>query len=145
MIESEANIAAWAREHKVCFEVAPLIEMNRDRKVQVGFTLDFYAHLPVGKPPGPERREAAVRIWERLREIVESFAPSRGSPFRLKIAAPRFAVYQRPQSRMEPEIMLSARVFHADKYFTPITDDERAKLSLFERKLTSLGIKRGQW
>ncbi|MGH9778568.1 MAG: hypothetical protein ACRD5I_09165 [Candidatus Acidiferrales bacterium] len=145
MGESEAEIAGWARLHKVCYEVAPLIEMDRDQKVQVGYMLDFYAHLPVDKPPGPERREAAVRIWERLRDIVQSFAPSSESQFRLKIAAPRFAVYQRPQSRMEPEIMLSAQVFHADKYFTPVTDDERAKLSLFERKLTSLGIKRGHW
>lgn len=145
MGESEVDIAGWARLHKVCYEISPLIEMDREQKVQVGYTIDFYAHLPVDKPPGPERRAAAVKIWERLRDIVQSFPPSSESPYRLKITAPRFAVYQRPQSHMEPEIMLSAQVFHAEKYFTPVSEEERAKLSAFERKLATLGIKRGHW
>lgn len=81
MSGSEVDIATWARLHKVCYEVAPLIEMDKDQKVQVGYTLDFYARLPVDKPPGPERREAAVKIWERMREIVQSFAPSTEGPF----------------------------------------------------------------
>lgn len=144
MDETEADIQAWARLHKVCFEVSPLIELDRDKKVHVGYTLEFYAHLPE-KPPGPERRAEATRVWERLRDLVQSSAPSPESKFRLKIAAPRFAIYQRPQSRMEPEILLTAQVFHADNYFTPITDDERSRMSEFERKLTSLGIKRGHW
>lgn len=145
MSESDVDMASWARRHKVCYEIAALIEMDREQRVQVGYTLDFYAHLPVDKPPGAERREAAVKIWERMRDIVQSFAPSSESPFRLKIAAPRFAVYERPQSHMEPEILLSAKVFHADNYFTPISEEERAKLSAFERKLGALGIKRGHW
>ena len=145
MTETETEVTTWARLHKVCYEVAPLIEMDREKKIQVGYTLDFYAHLPSEEPPGPKRREAALKVWERLRDIVQSFAPPSESPWRLKIAAPRFAVYQRPQSHMEPEIMLTAQVFHAENYFTPVTEDERSRLSEFERKLAALGIKRGHW
>ena len=145
MSETETEISQWARRHRVCFETSPLIEMDREKKIQVGYAVEFYAHLPTDEPPGPERREAATRVWERLRELVQSFAPSREGQFRLKIAAPRFAVVHRPQSGMEPEIMLSAQVFHAESYLTPVTEDERARMSQFERKLVALGMKRGHW
>jgi hypothetical protein len=46
---------------------------------------------------------------------------------------------------MAPEILLSAQVYHADNYFTAVTEQKRARLSQFERKLTALGIKRGHW
>jgi hypothetical protein len=145
MSDTKSEISTWSRTHKICFEVSPLIEMDREKKVHVGYTLEFYAHLPTDEPPGPERREAAAKVWERLREIVQSFAPPSESNFRLRVAAPRFAVVHRPQSGMEPEIMLSAQVYHAESYLSPVTEDERAKMSQFERKLTGLGIKRGHW
>ena len=53
----ESDDAAWARAHRACFQVGPLVEMRGSQKIQVGFTIDLYAALPVDKAAGAERSE----------------------------------------------------------------------------------------
>jgi hypothetical protein len=125
--------------------VEPLVESNKGRRVQVGFIVRFYARQPVQEGPEAERREAAARVWEGLREIAQSFAPSEGSSARLEIEAPRLAAFLRPENEMHPEIALTARVFHGDDYFAEVTGDEREHLSAVTRRLTELGLKQGHW
>jgi hypothetical protein len=72
MTEALGDVAAWARAHEACFEMAPLVELVKGRKVQVGFTISLYARLPLDKPAGEERRKDAAKVLEGLREIVES-------------------------------------------------------------------------
>src|SRR5688572_9989499 len=36
----------WAREHKVCYELRPLIQKDGDELVQVGFEFEIAARLP---------------------------------------------------------------------------------------------------
>ena len=59
-MSSESDDAAWARDHRACFQVAPLIEMREKQKIQVGFTIDLYAGLPMDKTPGEERRRGVT-------------------------------------------------------------------------------------
>jgi hypothetical protein len=145
MSTSDADTAAWAREHRACYELQPLVERHGGSKIQVGFTLTLYAALPMEKGPGPERREAGRQIWEKLREVVESLAPPADSRARAEIEPPRTAAFLRPENQMQPEIGLTARVFHGDDYFAPVTGEERNKLAGAEQKLASLGLKRGHW
>lgn len=142
MTKSQEDIAAWARLHRVCYELAPLYEMEGSDKVQVGYTLDLYALLPLDKAPGPEQREEGLKIWEGLREIVEFLTPPEESKARAEIVPPRFAAYHRPEAGMAPEVMLSVDFFHADNYFAAVTDEDRAKLPGLVHRLAALGLKR---
>jgi hypothetical protein len=144
-MSTESDDAAWAREHRACFQVAPLIEMREKQKIQVGFTIDLYAGLPMDKTPGEERRQESQRIWERLRAIVESLVPAEGSGARVEIEPWRTAAYIRPENQMKPEVGLRARVFHGGDYFTATTADERARLSAAERRLVEMGVRSGHW
>ena len=49
---------AWAREHKVCYEVRPLMSKQGDRLVQVGFEFEIAARPPAQQP-------AASRVSRR--------------------------------------------------------------------------------
>jgi len=102
--EVGSDVAAWARAHEACFEVAPLVEMVRGRQVQVGFTLSLYARLPLGTGPGPERVAAAAEIWEGLREIAQSLAPREGTRARVEVEGQRAAAFFEPEGRMLPEV-----------------------------------------
>jgi hypothetical protein len=144
-MSTESDDAAWARAHRACFQVGPLIEMRGNQKVQVGFTADLYAGLPMDKAPGDERQEESRRIWERLRAIVESLAPAEGSGIRVEIDPWRTAAYIRPENEMKPEVGLRARVFHSGDYFAATTADERARLSAAEQKLVAMGLRAGHW
>lgn len=135
----------WAREHRACFDITPLMESRGGQRLQVGYTIELYARLPTEKAPGPERREASAKIWEALRTIALSLAPAADSGIRVEIEPPRTAAFLRPTNDMEPEILLTARVFHAGDYFAPVTNDERGKLPSLERRLTAIGLRRGHW
>ena len=144
-MSAEPESAAWARAHRACFQVGPLVEMRGTQKMQVGFTVDLYAAVPGDKPPGPERIAEATRIWERLRAIVESLPRADGSTARVEIEPFRVAAYLRPENEMKPEIGLRAHVFHGDQYFKPVTDDERTRLSAVARKLEGAGLRADHW
>jgi hypothetical protein len=119
--------------------------MRGNAKIQVGFTVDLYAALPVDKEPGASRIEESKRLWERLRTIVESLRPPEGGTARVEIEPLRTAAYLRPENEMEPEIGLRARVFHGDEYFKAPTADERKRMSAVERRLKEMGLRADHW
>jgi hypothetical protein len=139
------DVAAWARAHEACFELAPLVEMIKGRKLQVGFTISFYARLAMEMDAGTERRADAAKDWQVLREIAESLVPKEGSRARVEVEAPRAAAYFRPESQMKPEIALVARVFHGDDYSAEVTPGERDSLAAVAKRLTEIGLKQGHW
>jgi hypothetical protein len=144
-MSTESDDAAWARAHRACFQVGPLVEMRGKEKIQVGYTVDLYAALPDDKAPGAERLEESRRVWEHLRAIMESLTPVKGSTARVEIEPFRIAAYLRRENEMKPEIGLRARVFHGDEYFKAVTPDERTKLFEAEQRLTSMGLRAGHW
>lgn len=146
MSEGESDLTAWAKGHAARFEVAPLFEMVKGRKVQVGFTASLYARLPLEKAPGAERRAEAAAIRERLAEIVQSLVPREGSRARVEIDPPRAAVVLEPEGQREPEVALSARVFHGDDYFAEATVAEEKRVYDVIRRLTEIGLQeKHQW
>jgi len=119
--------------------------MKGNEKVQVGFTVDLYAEVPMDKGPGAERIEESARIWERLRAIVEKLVPPEGGRARVEIEPRRTAAYLRPENELKPEVGLRARVFHGDDYFASVTNEERTRLNAVEHRLAEMGLRAGHW
>lgn len=139
------DVAAWARDHRACFEIAPLLERVKGSRVQVGFTVSLYAQLPLEAAPGAERRTDAGRVLEGLREIVEILVETGSGKGRVEIESPRTAAFFRPENDMQPEIALTARVYHAEGYLTEVTSEERDAFGGAITRLGQMGLKRGHW
>jgi len=135
----------WAREHRAAWEVVPLVEMVRGSRRQVGYTLSLYARIPMEIPPGPERQEMVLAIWERLRGIAESLEGLGLEGERIEVFPFDAAGRLRPENDLEPEVLLEARVVHAGKYLAPVGADERTHLEPLERRLRDLGFRPGHW
>lgn len=142
---SESETEAWARDHQACFELTPLVEMRGSKRIQVGFNVDLYAHFPVEKHEGEERAHAALEIWTRLRTILETAANGASGNARLEIDEMRSAAFMRQENKLQPEVNLRGRTFHAGDYLTPVTDDDRALLPTFEERLRALGLRMRNW
>jgi hypothetical protein len=138
------DVAAWAKAHKACFDVEPLIEMRGSEKLPVGFTLDLYASFPMEKPPGEGRRATAAELWHRLRTILESALGEESREARVDIEPRRPAAVLRPENEMKPEVTLRARVVHL-KTFETVTPEDRQRMSAFEKKLAAMGLRAGHW
>jgi len=57
----------------------------------------------------------------------------------------RPAAVLRPENEMQPEVVLTARVFHQDDSFAAVTPEEREGMAPFEKKLVAVGLRAGHW
>jgi hypothetical protein len=144
MDKSDTDWAEWAREHKVAFELAPLVEMRGSDKLQVGFTFSLYAAAPMDEEPGAERRGAGEALKQELLALADKALATEHSVASTELDPPRTVVL-RPENELKPEVCLSWRIFHKDEYLKPVTSAEREGLSQFEKRLHQLGLKRGHW
>lgn len=135
---SRTDWPEWARAHKACFDVQPLIEMHKGEKVQVGFELRLYAQMP---PRGRGIDERGAQILGTLREMLESVVGSDHPVARLEIASPS-AARVRAETGLTPEIELSARIFRRQGTFELVHQDARQNLAFLEQGLIALGLKR---
>jgi len=144
-VTTETDTEAWAREHQACFELTPLVEMRGSERIQVGFNVDLYARFPMQKERGEERTQAAVDIWTHLKTILETAAKGGRGEARFEIDQMRTAAIMRQENKLQPEVNLRGRVFHADDYFAPVTSEERSRLPSFEERLRALGLRVRNW
>jgi len=145
MSVTETEIAAWARQNQASYEINPLIEMHEGQKLQIGYEVNLFAEFPTGRDAGPERQEAIMGIWERLRQVAERLLPPEATKARVEVAPFRAAARLRPENEMEPEVMLTARLFHANDYFAPVDESERLAVTALEKRLSGMGLKHGHW
>ena len=145
MAKSDAEWAAWAKQHKVAFEVVPLVELRGKEKLQVGFTLNLYGAVPMELPPGDERERGMATLMEELGGFVAEVAASEARGSRIEPEAPRAGAVLRPENELHPEVSLSFRIFHSDEYMTQVTDKDREGLSRVEKIFTAKGLKHGHW
>jgi hypothetical protein len=136
-----SDVARWAGDHGACFEVEPLIELLRGRRVQVGFIVRLYARLPLEERSPAERRAEAAEIQARLREMLQSIAPPEGSSARLEIEPSRTGVSLAPEGGLQPEVGVSARVFHGEDYSAEVTEGEEKRVHAATRRLAEMGLK----
>jgi hypothetical protein len=140
---TEADWVAWTREHRVAYELAPLLEMRTGDKVQSGFTLSLYAAAPMDKAAGAERQEAGRQLWEELRALAEAAVPAAERAARVELEPPRTAML-RPENEFKPEVGLTWQIYYpGDPRAT--TDADRERIAEFEKRLAALGLKRGRW
>jgi hypothetical protein len=144
MGRSDAEWTEWARKHRVAFEVAPLIEVRDDEKLQVGFTLSLYAAVPMELPAGAERQQAGRALWLELRELSEAAVPEGERRGRVELEPPHTALL-RPENEFRPEVGLTWRLFHKDEYLKAVTADDREILARLEKRLVAMGLKHGHW
>ncbi len=142
---SETDNEAWAREHQACFELTPLVEMRGSERIQVGFNVDLYARFPMEKDRGEARVQAAVETWNHLKTLLETVAAGGQGKARLEFDQMRTAAIMRQENKLQPEVNLRARVFHADDYFAPVTAEERSRLPSLEERLRALGLRVRNW
>jgi hypothetical protein len=142
MARTEADWVAWTREHRVAYELAPLLEMRGAEKVQSGFTLSLYAAAPMDKPAGAERQEAGRQLWDELRALAEAAVPAEERKGRVDVDPPRTALL-RPENEFKPEVGLTWRILNAD--LAPVTEQDRERIPEVEKRLAALGLKRGRW
>ncbi len=143
MPRTEADWVAWTREHRVAYELAPLLEMRTGDKVQSGFTLSLYAAAPMDKAAGAERQEAGRKLWEELRALAEAAVPAAERTARVELDPPRTAML-RPENEFKPEVGLTWRIFRPGEPVAATAEDREALASL-EKRLSALGLKRGRW
>jgi hypothetical protein len=146
MSEPKPDVHEWARTHRARFELEPLVELVEGRQVQVGLTIFLYARFPMQAKDSASRRALAAEIQSGLRDILQSIQPGGDSPARMQVQPPRQAAVLSPQSGMEPEIAVEARIFHAGDYTKEVTREEKDKLLAAIRSgLAGAGVKEGQW
>jgi len=143
MTRTEADWVAWTREHRVAYELSPLLEMQGGDKVQSGFTLSLYASAPMEKAAGAERQAAARKLWEELRALAEAAVPPGERTARVELDPPRTAML-RPENEFKPEVGLTWRILRSGQP-TPATAEDRERLAALEKRLAALGLKRGRW
>jgi hypothetical protein len=143
MSRSDADWVVWTREHRVAYELAPLLEMPGGDRVQAGFTLSLYAAAPMDKAAGAERQEAGRQLWEELKALAEAAVPAAERTARVELDPPRTA-YLRPENELKPEVGLTWRIFRPGEP-VPVTTEDRERLSGLEKRLAALGLKRGRW
>jgi hypothetical protein len=145
MGRSDAEWAAWAKQHRVAFEVAPLVEAQEGgERVHLGYTLSLYAELPMDKPPGKERQEAGRLLREEMVAFLREAVPPEKREAAAELETPRAAVL-RPENDLRPEIGLTWRLFHKDEYMKPVSDADRQRLGSLEKRLVQMGLKHGHW
>jgi hypothetical protein len=144
-VTTETDVETWARTHQACFELTPLVEMRGSERIQVGFNVDLYALFPMEKERGEARTQAAVEIWTKLKSILETAAKGGKGDARMEVDQMRPGAIMRQENKLQPEVNLRGRVFHADDYFTAVTAEERARLPSFEERLRALGLRVRNW
>jgi hypothetical protein len=144
---AENDSVEWARAHRACFETEALIEMVAGQRSQIGFTLQMFASVPMDLPPGDERRQAGAAILAKLKSLLEQAVAAQAAEgagdARVEIEPDR-GVVMRPDNKMEPEVVVRARVEHSSAA-TAVTAGDKDAMSAFTKRLTAMGLKAGRW
>ena len=133
----------WCREHKGCYEIAPLLESHGGQRVQTGFEVNLFAQLPTGTPA--QRSAALPDLYSHLRQMLESMVQQEHPEARLEIDAFKHQAKLRPETEFAPEVQLSARIVRRHESFENVPDGTRDKLKGFEERLRALGLQAGTY
>ena len=139
----------WVAEHKVCWDLSPLVEMERHpnqppARVQVGFELLLYGEHAEGLKPSPGCPEC-VTLYDKLRAIALFTLPKENRPSRYELSPFDHSFHLRPESEWVPEVQLTIRIIHGSDYFRSIDDCEKRCAEEIQGQLRALGAKPKAW
>ncbi len=143
-IDPEAT-RTWAEKNRAAWDLGRLVEMHDGKPVQVGYTLTLYARVPTEIPTSPERREAVIATWDRLREIADSLVAQEPVATDIEVGPYDAEERYRRENGFRPEVSLEARIVHEKNYFEPVDDGARDRLRPMEQRLRELGLRPGHW
>jgi hypothetical protein len=143
MTRTEAEWAAWAREHRVSFQTVPLIEAVKGERVQVGFSLTLYVAAPMESAPGAQRMAAVGKLWDELKLLAEDIAPEEQRTARVQVEQPARVVL-RPENEFKPEVQLTFNLFPRGGSMAAVTAEDRERVNQVEKRLLALGVKQGR-
>ncbi|HJS56788.1 MAG TPA: hypothetical protein VKA01_01685 [Vicinamibacteria bacterium] len=142
---SDQDWQQWARIHKACWEVQPLVEQHEGRRAQVGFEFNVFAQFPPSATGPDERKQAFSEVRTKLEELAEVVFPADAAVARFEAEPVQAAVRLRPETEFAPELQLTVRVFHKADYFQKIAEGDRKRLQPLEDRLKALGLKSKAW
>ncbi len=146
---AETPSRQWVEQHRVSYEMAPLLEGVKGHGVQrTGYELSLFALLDPGDPNDEDagRERQARAVYEGLRRLMEhAIATGPESPSHLEILPFDHAAHLRPESRYRAEIQLTIQVTPKDPQ-QKLTDAEAAvRIAQAEARLGELGLRRKSW
>jgi len=136
---------AWAREHKVCYEVRPLIQKDGDELVQVGFEFEIAARLPKAAGPGGSRQQMTQHLLRAMAQLVHRVFPAEGEVARFELAPLQPVAQLRRETGFQPEVRRVVQVYRKRDYWQEVAEGDRQRLRPLERRLRELGVKSGSW
>lgn len=140
----EATLRRWIRDHRVCWEVSSLQEVNQQGRVAVGYELHLFARHAAGVRANPGCSECRD-LHEKLRAIAVFVLPREHRPTRYEIAPFDASFHLRPESEWVPEVQLTLEIVHRQGYLRPIDECELRCAREIEDRLHALGAPSRAW
>lgn len=145
----EQTLREWVAQHKVCWELSPLVEQDRHpnqapTRIQVGFELQLFAQHAEDAKPSPGCPEC-VTLYERLRAIAVFTLPKEQRPSRYELSPFDSSFHLRPESGWVQEVQLTIRIIHGSDYFRGIDDCEKTCVEEIQGQLRALGAQPKAW
>jgi hypothetical protein len=137
-------LRAWIEEHRVCWELAPRVELHDHQRVQVGLDLTLLARHPPAEIDAPGCDEC-YRHYETLREIAVRAHPNGIHPTQFAFSAFDGAHHMRPETHWAPEVQLTIEITHRADTFGGVDDDQRRCGAEIEEALRQLGVRPRVW
>jgi hypothetical protein len=139
---SEAEWAAWAREHRTAFQTVPLIEVVKGERLQVGFSLTLYVAAPMDTAPGPRQAEIGA-LWDELKRLADDVAPPEQRTAKVQVEQAARVVL-RPENEFKPEVGLTFHLFPRGGTMAAVTEADRERMAQVEKRLLAFGVKQGR-
>jgi hypothetical protein len=143
MTRTEAEWAGWAREHRACYQTAPITEYVRGDSVQVGFSVTVYVAAPLESKAGRERGEAVAKLWDELKLLADDIAPPEQRTARVQVEQSARVVL-RPENEFKPEVNLTFHLFPRGMSMEAVTPADRERMVQLEKRLQAFGVKQGR-
>jgi hypothetical protein len=131
----------WTREHHARYEVRPLVAVQGDKQVQVGFEFELSASLLAPMKPGESREPAIRNVMTTLGDLARLVLPAEGEVARSELAPSRGLVQLSRETGFEPEVRRAVKIVHRDNVWRAVEEGEREQLAPFERRFKELGVK----
>jgi hypothetical protein len=142
MHRSEAEWAAWAREHRAAFQTVPLVEVVKGERLQVGFSLALYVAAPMETAPGGRVAEIEA-LWDELKRLADDIAPPEQRTAKVQIEQAARVVL-RPENEFKPEIGLTFHLLPRGGALAAVTEGDRERVTQVEKRLIAFGVKQGR-
>lgn len=133
----------WAREHRARYEVRPLVAMQGDQQVQVGFEFELAASLPAPATPGESREPAIGNVMTTLGDLARLVLPAEGEVARSELAPSRGLVQMSRETGeigFRSEVRRVVKIVHREDVWQAVEEGDRERLVPFERRFKELGL-----